>query len=237
MKKRNAFTLVELMIVMSIIAIMTVILIGVFNTIGVNNKGRDAQRKKDIRRIKIALEEYFSDKGSFPDTVLLDQLNDKANCGNDVFAPYLNTWPCDPKGNPYVLTVGLDNNFKIITNLENKKDKDIPEGWYSESNTTNSDLKDIANYGVSSSNILWYEPYEIAIVTPEVIPTVAPSVNPTAVPTLTQPANLSVNCFIKDSNDICVSRDHCEAPNCYQGSIENNDCSPSNAVIDSCTSR
>lgn len=132
---------------------------GIFNAIGVNNRGSDAQRKKDLNRIKVAFEEYFSDKGFFPDDALMFDLNKKSNCGSStVFAPYLVPWPCDPDGNPYFVMTEVGNRFRAVTNLKNTKDKDIPVGWY---DRTNFDLRGLTindvNYGVSSTNILWYE--------------------------------------------------------------------------------
>ena len=155
--KKNGFTLVELLISMSIVIIIAMMMVGVFNAIKINNKGRDAQRKKDLNRIKIAMEEYFNDKGEYP--LDITNWNTIDNCNSDIFAPYLKSWPCDPNGNPYSI-LPETNKFRVITNLENKKDKDIPEGWYIK-NDFNFPLLNLdtnsANYGVSSSNILWYE--------------------------------------------------------------------------------
>ena len=104
MNKRNGFTLVEILITMTILAILAVMMVGVFNAIGMTNKGRDARRKKDLNRIKIAFEEYFNDKGYYPRNI--DTWNIKANCNSSsVFAPYLVPWPCDPDGNPYIIVV------------------------------------------------------------------------------------------------------------------------------------
>jgi len=160
MKQKRAFTLVEILVVMAIIIMMAVVMIGILNAVGITNKGRDAQRKKDLNRIKIAFEEYFNDKGEFP----LDYAswNIKSNCGKNVpQLPTLNSLPCDPKGNPYFILVEV-NKFRIITNLENKKDKDIPSGWYSRNDFQILSLGLTTmnvNYGVSSTNILWYEEY------------------------------------------------------------------------------
>jgi prepilin-type N-terminal cleavage/methylation domain-containing protein len=160
-KDKKAFTLVELLVVMSILVILTTMMIGILNAIGITNKGRDTQRKKDLARIKIAFEEYFNDKGSFPDPNLVSTLMEKSNCGTDIFKPYLVSWICDPNGNPYsILTETNPQRFRIITNLENKKDKDIPTDWYVRDDFNMPSLgltTSNANYGVSSSNILWYE--------------------------------------------------------------------------------
>lgn len=157
--RKNAFTLIELLVGFAIIAIMIVISVATLNSIGLTNKGRDAQRKKDLNRIKIAFEEYYNDKSDFPTGDLLDDLNNKSNCGTGIFMPYLNTWPCDPNGQPYLIGVetGL-NKYKVVTNLENKADRDIPANWYSSDQTVLNKSVNEVNYGVSSSNILWYNP-------------------------------------------------------------------------------
>ena len=160
MKNKNAFTLVELMVVMAILVMMAAIMIGVFNSIGITNKGRDAQRKKDLNRIKVAFEEYFNDNGYYPKANLVAKLMDKNNCKEKISDfPNLDVWPCDPSGNPYITFAEDGNRFRIITNLENKKDKDIPDGWYLKGDSYllfGFSINKI-NYGVSSSNILWYE--------------------------------------------------------------------------------
>lgn len=126
---------------------MAVMLMGVFNSIGITNKGRDARRKKDLNRIKIAFEEYFNDKGYYPKDDLVEKLMDKDNCGKSIDDfPYLHPWPCDPNNSPYTIMVGI-NKFVATTYLENEEDKDIP----------NVKTMLLANYGVSSSNILWYD--------------------------------------------------------------------------------
>lgn len=147
MKNKKGFTLVELLIVITIIAIFGVMAIGIFNASGIQNKARDAQRKKDLNRIKVALEEYFNDNGSYPDGIA--SWNIKSNCGKSISSfTYLNPWPCDPTGEPYKIIKTVNpNRFVVLTNLEYKKDKDI----HIPNHFGNS-----YNYGVSSSNVLWY---------------------------------------------------------------------------------
>lgn len=158
MNKKNGFTLVELLIVMAIVAVLAIIVAGVLNPATLINKGKDAQRKKDLNRIKIAFEEYFNDKGCYPNNV--DIWNISTNCNSSsIFSPYLSPWPCDPNGQPYIIKFINCTTFKVITNLQNKKDNDIPTNWYTREDVTMVDIytKDQVNYGVSSSNILWYD--------------------------------------------------------------------------------
>ena len=54
----SAFTLVELLITIAIIAILTVV--AALSYTGIQQRGRDAQRKNDLNQIKIALSTYYN---------------------------------------------------------------------------------------------------------------------------------------------------------------------------------
>lgn len=153
---KKAFTLVELLIVISILSIMVTILVGILNPIAMVNKGRDARRKKDLNRIRVAFEEYFNDKGCYPSQALADKLMIASNCNNSNFLdfPWLKPWPCDPTGRPYQILVDYTNCpkwFKVMAVLENKTDKDILPGWELGGNMSAGFTG--VNYGVSSGNI------------------------------------------------------------------------------------
>ena len=60
----RGFTLIELLIVVAIIAILTGI--GATRYQEVIRRGRDAQRKSDLRSVATALEQYYSDRSSYP---------------------------------------------------------------------------------------------------------------------------------------------------------------------------
>lgn len=152
--KKDGFTLVELIIVIAIMVLLVMVAIGGIDPIGIFNRARDAQRKKDLNRIKISFEDYFNDKGCYPNSEMVNKLTLDSNCGTSIFRPWLSTWPCDPNGTHYQILVGYDVNcpkwYKILATLENKTDKDISETWISENllvGTTG------VNYGVSSGNI------------------------------------------------------------------------------------
>lgn len=159
MVNKKGFTLVELLIVMSILIVLAVSMLGAFNPSGMFNRGRDALRKKDLNRIKVAFEEYMNDNQHYPDSTVVSKLMDKNNCGKNIPEfPDLQPWPCDPDGNPYNLVV-YPNSFKVLTNLENKSDKDILAGWYELESFVNVGgyTNNNVNYGVSSTNTLWYD--------------------------------------------------------------------------------
>jgi prepilin-type N-terminal cleavage/methylation domain-containing protein len=63
-KKNKGFTLVELVVVMSIISLLASII--TVNINGYMAKARDARRKADLRNIALALEIYYTSAGHYP---------------------------------------------------------------------------------------------------------------------------------------------------------------------------
>lgn len=64
---RTGFTLVELLVVISIIAILSTIGMAVFT--GIQAKARDERRRADLRGIVAALEIYRNQNGRYPDVI------------------------------------------------------------------------------------------------------------------------------------------------------------------------
>ncbi len=62
--KRNAFTLVELLVVIAIIGLLATVAVIALGS--ARAKARDSKRVADVRNIQSALEQYFSDAGSYP---------------------------------------------------------------------------------------------------------------------------------------------------------------------------
>lgn len=144
---------------------MGAVLVGIFNSAGILDKAHDAQRKKDLGRIKVAFEEYYNDIGCYPDSDLANKLNTAANCGTRVFSPWLTNWPCNQGNIPYIVIVEdikvdkCSKWYKVLTNLANKSDISIPSGWsYLSSYYLGSEITaKMVNYGISSSNINWFD--------------------------------------------------------------------------------
>lgn len=63
----GGFTLVELMIVITVIAILATI--GVMSFTRVQMQARDTRRKADVRSIETALQAYYTEIGTYPATV------------------------------------------------------------------------------------------------------------------------------------------------------------------------
>jgi prepilin-type N-terminal cleavage/methylation domain-containing protein len=201
MKMKKGLTLIELLIVMAILAILVVIFMMTLNPSALVEKANDAKRKKDINRIKVAFEEYYSDKECYPVASLISQLTDVNNCDGNIFSPWLSIWPCDPKGVPYQIVVDDTNPtcpkwFKVLTLLSNQKDNQIPSGWgvtitgaLGGSSTTTT-----ANFGVSSTNMNWYS--------------------------LILPAKCRGGCMYKPPGVECNGTLRCVGSNCFVGMCE-----------------
>ncbi len=99
-KNNKGFTLIELLTVISIISILTALLTVSF--VSVSQRGRDGQRKSNIRQIQAALELFRADNNSYPQTVsnTIGVSNASVACGASfVFSSitYMQKMPCDPK--------------------------------------------------------------------------------------------------------------------------------------------
>jgi len=62
--RRKAFTLIELLIVMAVIAILIAIAIPSFR--GMQNEARKTKAQGDVRVVKIAVESYYKNNGQYP---------------------------------------------------------------------------------------------------------------------------------------------------------------------------
>ena len=91
MKNSRGFTFVELLVVVTIIAVLSGI--GIASFTSTNQRARDSKRKADLEAIRSALEICRSENGAYPaglDLVLDTQID----CGGTI---YLNVIPLDPR--------------------------------------------------------------------------------------------------------------------------------------------
>lgn len=110
---RRAFTLVELLVVISIISILMAV--GAVNYQKSVKLSRDSKRKADLEQIRQALETYRSEIGSYPDTGDFSTLD----------PDYLDI-PEDPKGGVYSYTKGLGATYTLCAQLELAVDPSDP---------------------------------------------------------------------------------------------------------------
>lgn len=165
MKQKKAISLVEVIIVMAILMILMVVALGIFKPAAMVNRSQDAKRKADLERIKTAFEDYYNDKGCYPDyNQYGHKMIDKTYCGQDFFKPWLGKWLCDPDGESYPIIISEGSGsescpklFKIMAKLENNSDPNL----YNQG-PVEAEFAQKANYSVSSPNYPNISPTVIA---------------------------------------------------------------------------
>jgi len=115
---RKGFTLVEVLLVISIIIVLLVYsLLNIQKQIA---RANDAKRKNDLYSLRAAIEEYKTDRESFP----LQGITD--NCGADSLSPYLASVPCDPvTRNAYGYFISSTGGYRVCAILVDTADPDI----------------------------------------------------------------------------------------------------------------
>lgn len=124
---KKGFTLVELLVVVSIIGILTTLVVANLNS--ARERARDASRKSDLRNIQTALRLYYNDIGSFPAASAGDIVGCDGPCTwggtwSQAGVVYMNTLPNDPlTDQTYSYTSDpLNDTFTLTACLENASD-------------------------------------------------------------------------------------------------------------------
>ena len=99
-KIENGFTLVEMLLVVTIIGILMAIVVP--KMVGRSEQARQTAVRADISAIKTALDAFEVDNGYYPKS-LQDLLQQPSNAKN-WHGPYLDKVPQDPWSNPYIYT-------------------------------------------------------------------------------------------------------------------------------------
>lgn len=121
--KGNGFSLIELLVIIAILAIIFILLL---LSMGKQvPQSRDAERKADLEKIKVAFEDYYNDEACYPPPDVLQ------NCEGADFRPYLSSIPCDPmSGDPYIyipLQADGCKGYRVLAGLERDDDPAIAE--------------------------------------------------------------------------------------------------------------
>lgn len=105
--RTGGFTFVELLVVVTIIAVITGIAVASYQT--TNQKARDTRRKSDLEQIRAAMELCRSEYGGYP--VALRNGSNQLQCGDGNI--YLDPVPYDPRdgqtGYTYAYTRGYSS--------------------------------------------------------------------------------------------------------------------------------
>lgn len=180
-KQQKGITLIEILVV---VALLMLVLIAIFRVFRVDvNRANDAKRKSDLHDLKLAFEDYYNDRGSYPPEDYL------ADCGGPSLQPYLREVPCDPNtGRPYlymphpgsgdntrgyrILSILTDKSDPIIEKLGCLNGCGIPEGNAEYGNSINY------VYGIAEGVPLVLEGYSATPTPSSNTPTPSPTVNP-----------------------------------------------------------
>ncbi len=129
--KIGGFTLIELLVVVSLIGVLATLVLANLNA--ARQRGRDAQRKSDLRNIQTALRLYYNDYDNYP----ANMAGNVAGCGangtsiciwGDAFESsvqtYMSTLPTDPLPSiDYNYTQIDADDYTLLACLENKSDE------------------------------------------------------------------------------------------------------------------
>ncbi len=150
-KKKNGFTLVELLMVIIIIGIISLLSASSYRTAQI--KSRDTERKSNLNALHKSLMMYYNDTGSFPNLALNRLFGNSAvglTGANGII--YMREMPEDPKNSGdyvYRYQPSADlKQFALFANLENKEDSQCKDS------SSDYELNDGKNYcyGISSPN-------------------------------------------------------------------------------------
>lgn len=102
---KTGFTLIELIVTMTIIMIVTVV--GIVSYTGSTKRARDSRRISDLQKIALALEMYRQGVGSsYPGNL------------SSLTPNYLQAIPVGPKGENYTYTATVNYTYRICAQVE-----------------------------------------------------------------------------------------------------------------------
>lgn len=98
--RRNAFTLVEMLLVLVILATLAAIVIP--KMAGRSQEAKVTAAKTQINAFEVALDSFEVDNGYYPKSGALDDLVNQPAGANSWKGPYVKNIPVDPWGNAYI---------------------------------------------------------------------------------------------------------------------------------------
>lgn len=175
MKINKGFTLVELLVVMAILGVLVALVAGNFRSSQI--RGRDAQRKSDLKQLSLALELFFNDFGYYPPVTngkiagcpyLSGVLNSCDWGEKEKFTSrfsrgeviYLSNIPTDPSSSYeylYNLPDGNNKKYQLFARLENTEDQDCMCGDCENPQVNYQCGTNLCNFSITSSNTTYLE--------------------------------------------------------------------------------
>ncbi len=132
--KNFGFTLVEMLVVISIIAILTSVLAGGY--VNSQKSSRDAARKMQLKSISDALNSFYADNNRFPmstgTTGITNLISIQGQLDDGKGMIYIKKMPKETKTGmkeiKYLVSSPSGRSFWLFTNLENPEDKSCYPG-------------------------------------------------------------------------------------------------------------
>lgn len=120
-RRQAGFTLIELIVVITIIGILSTVLVA--NFMQVRYKTRDSVRKSDLEQIRLALETYRVDMGEYPTSLYASGCT--SSLSNSSGTVYMAQIPCDPRdGDQYHYVRESALRYNLFACAENENDQD-----------------------------------------------------------------------------------------------------------------
>ena len=166
-KKSWGFTLIEMLVVLSILGVIAAVLFSAINPFAHLSKSNDARRKSDLEAMQHALELYYQDNSRYPASSADFKLyiNNVTLAWGTAWQPYIRALPKDPLlTNSYVYYSPASSNgqtYYLYANLQRgNKDPQVCNngsacasiaggGGFPTANACGG----TCNYGISSPNV------------------------------------------------------------------------------------
>jgi len=158
---KKAYSLLEILVTITILILLLAALFFVFNPKTQINKANDGKRRTELSGLKKVLEDWYNDKNCYPmpsqicyDAAVLrpDGSSVCHICGNQAtspsFTPYLSRLPCDPRQpvNKYLYQIDdltCPSYYRVYTTLTTDPNEFC---------AADSPMETLFNWGVSSTN-------------------------------------------------------------------------------------
>src|SRR5688500_9887067 len=114
-KNQKGFTIIELLVVIVIIGILVALALP--NLFSAQARGRDTDRKNELKNLQTRLETHFNDNGSYPSTNTAAMVTALGGAATD--DEYV-----DPRNNAYTYASTDGTSYTLTADLENDDDPD-----------------------------------------------------------------------------------------------------------------